>query len=276
MDFVLDWLDPTVLDHMYQRYFPPSFQQRDWWVRQYVSIYLIWWLGGCLMYYSCSGLSYLIMFDRSARKHKKFLPNQELQEIAVAMKSIPIMAIPSAFIFLGEVRNYSLLYNELATDERSVLYILFSIVLYLFFTDTLIYWIHRWLHHPLLYAPIHKLHHKWVISTPFASHAFHPVDGFLQSVPYHIFVFLFPLNKIVYLGLFIFVNIWTISIHDGSGFYAGTIINGADHHTIHHRQFNFNFGQYFTLWDRLCGTHKLPVGAELEKVVPSEKIKASE
>src|SRR5690554_896974 len=49
------------------------------------------------------------------------------------------------------------------------------------------------------------------------SHAFHPLDGFSQSVPYHIFVFIFPLNKFVYLALFILVNVWTVSIHDNNG-----------------------------------------------------------
>ena len=51
---------------------------------------------------------------------------------------------------------------------------------------------------------------------------------------------------------------WTISIHDGHGIYSGKIINGSDHHTIHHGQFNYNYGQYFTFWDRFCGTHRLP------------------
>jgi lathosterol oxidase len=122
-----------------------------------------------------------------------------------------------------------------------------------------IYWIHRWLHeYNWLYKNIHKPHHRWIVSTPFASHAFHPADGFSQSMPYHIFVFLFPLNKTLYLVLFVFVNFWTISIHDQAGFAWGEILNGADHHTIHHRDFLYNYGQYFTLWDKLCGTHRLP------------------
>jgi Delta7-sterol 5-desaturase len=33
------------------------------------------------------------------------------------------------------------------------------------------------------------------VPTPWASHAFHPVDGFLQSTPYHVYAFLFPMNK---------------------------------------------------------------------------------
>lgn len=57
--------------------------------------------------------------------------------------------------------------------------------------------------------------------------------------------------------MFVFVNFWTVSIHDNEGVYSGVILNGAEHHTIHHRKFIYNYGQYFTLWDRLCGTHTL-------------------
>jgi len=50
------------------------------------------------------------------------------------------------------------------------------------------------------------------VPTPFASHAFHPVDGYIQSLPYHLFVFLFPLHRGLYLCLFVFVNLWTIFV----------------------------------------------------------------
>lgn len=50
------------------------------------------------------------------------------------------------------------------------------------------------------------------VPTPFASHAFHPVDGYLQSVPYHLFIFLFPIHRLLYLVLFVFVNFWSILV----------------------------------------------------------------
>ena len=80
------------------------------------------------------------------------------------------------------------------------------------FTDYCIYWVHRWLHHPLIYKRLHKPHHKWIVPTPFASHAFHFVDGYFQSVPYHLFVFLFPLHRKLYLILFVAVNFWSIFV----------------------------------------------------------------
>jgi lathosterol oxidase len=166
MDLALDALDPLLFDWLYSPI--PSFVARDYWLRQYLTILTLWLVGGYFLYLSIAGLSWFFMFDKSLRKHSKFLPNQELLEIGVALKSIPLMALPSAFIFLAEVRGYSFLYDGLELTLPTFLYNSFIILFYLFFTDTLIYWIHRWLHLPIFYGPIHKLHHKWIISTPFA------------------------------------------------------------------------------------------------------------
>ncbi len=141
----------------------------------------------------------------------------------------------------------------------------FSIITFILFTDWQIYWIHRWLHHPLIYKYIHKPHHKWKLPTPFASHAFHPLDGFAQSLPYHIYVFLFPLHKFTYLALYVAVNIWTVSIHDGDYRVPDMlqpIVNGSAHHMDHHLYYNYNYGQYFTLWDRIGGSFKNPSSFE--------------
>ncbi|KAG0015018.1 c-5 sterol desaturase [Podila clonocystis] len=146
-------------------------------------------------------------------------------------------------------------------------YVAVSIVLFVLFTDFGIYWAHRVLHHPLLYKRFHKPHHKWVVPTPFASHAFHFVDGYIQSLPYQVVLFVVPLHKYVYFALFSFVNLWTVLIHDNEFFVFSDIFNSAAHHSAHHLYFSYNFGQYFTFWDKLGGTYKSPEEAELRKVL---------
>ena len=128
-------------------------------------------------------------------------------------RSMPWMTLLTVPIFVAELRGYSQLYDHIA--DRGLPYFCASVFMFLMFNDCLIYWIHRWIHHPALYKYIHKEHHRWLVPTPWASHAFHPLDGFLQSTPYHIFVFCIPLHKVTYLALFVVVNIWTVSIHDG-------------------------------------------------------------
>jgi lathosterol oxidase len=102
----------------------------------------------------------------------------------------------------------------------------------------------------------------------------------MQSLPYHLYVFLFPLHKLTYLGLYVLVNVWSTSIHDGNfvlpgGTLVNSAINGAANHTIHHLMFNFNYGQYFTLWDRIGGSYLEPTDKLLGSfnVIPREKSK---
>lgn len=37
---------------------------------------------------------------------------------------------------------------------------------------------------------------------------------------------------------------------------AGDYLYSAAHHTDHHLLFNYNYGQFFTLWDRIGGSYK--------------------
>lgn len=118
----------------------------------------------------------------------------------------------------------------------------------------------------------------FLVPTPWASFAFHPLDGYLQSIPYHLFVFIFPFHRFAYLGLFVVVNFWTIlvkiplysfsypcsnlsQIHDSdmiTGHPLENIINGPAHHTLHHVYFTVNYGQYFTWSDRQGGSYMHP------------------
>jgi len=233
-----------------------SLLQRDDWQRQAFSLFLITWLFGLVVYYVFATASYVFIFDKDTFKHPKFLKNQIQQEMRQTMISMPVMSVFTTPFFLAEVRGYSRLYADVET--HGTWYMFFQLPLFLVFTDFWIYLIHRVLHHKAIYKTIHKPHHKWIMPTPFASHAFHPVDGFSQSVPYHVFPFIFPLHKLAYIGLFMFINIWTIMIHDGEYIANSPIINGAACHTMHHLYFNYNYGQYTTLWDRLLGSYRKP------------------
>ena len=51
--------------------------------------------------------------------------------------------------------------------------------------------------------------------------------------------------------------------HDGRPFAA--VINGAACHSLHHSRFEFNYGQYTTLWDRIGGTYLKPAEEMFEK-----------
>ncbi|KAK6354125.1 c-5 sterol desaturase [Orbilia blumenaviensis] len=238
------------------KYADLSVLPRDDIYRQFFSLFLITWVFGCLLYFISSTLSYIFVFDKDTFKHPKFLKNQIRQEIWVSMKAHPGMSLLTAPFFLAEVRGHTLLFDNANQYGRTYFYLQFPI--FIIFTDALIYLIHRGLHHPSIYKFLHKAHHKWIMPSPYASHAFHPVDGWAQSLPYHLFPLILPLWKYAYVGLFVFVNIWTVMIHDGEYVANSPIINGAACHTMHHLYFNYNYGQFTTLWDRLGGSYRPP------------------
>jgi len=257
MDIVLHYAD--------QCFFTPYVYPAGWAPedisRQYLSLCLLTTIGSYVLYLGLATLNYYFVFDHQLMQHPQFLKNQIRMEIKHATTSIPFMALLIAPLFVLETRGYSRMYMEFDNTTIGWLKEIASVLSIVMFTDCTIYWIHRSFHHRLLYKYIHKPHHKWKVPSPFASHALEPLDAMLQGFPYHIYVFLFPFNKVVWLGLFLVLNLWTISIHDGNNQLPEKLepfITGAVSHTIHHLYFDYNYGQYTTLWDRLGGTYKDP------------------
>ena len=137
-------------------------------------------------------------------------------------------------------------------------YLLGSIFAVLAVAETSIYWIHRALHTRFLYRHLHVFHHRFREPTPLASLAFHPLDSFAQALPYHLCALLFPLHVWVYNGFVTLVTIWAIMIHDRIRWTPLSFVNHAGCHTAHHWYFRYNYGQFFTFSDRLCGTYHSP------------------
>lgn len=255
--------------------FPPndytfaSSLPRDNIIRESISLFLITWVFGYIIYLGVAGLSYVFVFDKENFNHPKFLKNQVRLEISQALSAIPVMTLMTVPWFLGEVRGHSKLYWNV--EDYGTFYLYAQFPLFVLFTDMCIYCAHRWLHWPSVYKHLHKPHHKWIIPTPFASHAFHPVDGYVQSLAYHVYPFLFPLHSVAYVLLFGFINFWTVMIHDGEYLARDPIINGSACHTVHHLYFNYNYGQYTTLWDRLGKSHRVPDQELFDKTLKKSK-----
>jgi lathosterol oxidase len=140
------------------------------------------------------------------------------------------------------------------------------LVLYLALVEIGIYWMHRTLHtNKFLYRHIHALHHKYKtpeMLTPWASIAFHPLDGILQACPYVLCLFLVPCHYITHVLLLFFTAIWATYIHDSLDIWNIDPIMGSKYHTIHHTHYMYNFGQVFIFCDAFWGTLRAtPFGA---------------
>jgi lathosterol oxidase len=217
-------------------------------------------LSGLMFYLLLSGGSYLIFF---VWKRDTFVPDYE-SDMAELRRSVKwaligiagnsILIFPVQMLIVG---GYGQIYYSF--DDYGLVFSLVSLVGAIVFTDTAIYWIHRALHTRFLYRTLHVHHHSFREPTPMMSVSFHPLDSFTQSLPYHVYALLVPMHFSVYVGLVAFVTVWTVMIHDRIRWVPFRAVNNTGCHTAHHWFFDCNYGQFFSFWDRLCGTYRDPM-----------------
>jgi lathosterol oxidase len=217
---------------------------------------------GFLFYALVAGASYHYFFRRHRERYvPDYQPKPRWLKRACTLSAWNILGntlliLPVQVLI---VTGHSRLYTDVA--ERGVPYLLLSALGALLFAETAIYWLHRMLHLRPLFRLLHAPHHRFREPNPLIAYAFHPVDSFTQSLPYHIYVFLVPTCFWVYFPLFIFSSFWTVLIHDRVRWVPGwllPLVNYGGCHITHHWFGHSNYGNYFTLWDRLCGTYLSP------------------
>ncbi|WP_428522267.1 sterol desaturase family protein [Roseibium sp.] len=141
-------------------------------------------------------------------------------------------------------------------------YFFLSVAILIVGHDTWFYWIHRLLHDKRLYRRWHHLHHRSFKPTPFTAFAFNIGEAALHGLYTPLVILLLPVS---YLALFLFsihmivrntighcgVELFP-SAKSGRPFFDW--LTTVTHHDLHHASPNWNFGLYFTFWDRLMGT----------------------
>ncbi len=149
-----------------------------------------------------------------------------------------------------------------ALDTYGYLYLPVSLVAALFIHETYYYWAHRWMHNRGVFKLMHKTHHESLISSPWTAFSFHPWESLLQAVIVPLIVWFLPLHIFVILALLVIMTVSAVVNHldieifpqDFDRHWLGKWLIGATHHSLHHSEFNTNFGLYFTFWDKWMGT----------------------
>jgi lathosterol oxidase len=234
---------------------------------------LVTWLtltiSGLLVYFTLSGLSYLVVYIVARRRfHPTYVADPPSDRKAMRLAAVgtlgnmALMTPIYALIGAGHSRIYWSVW------ERGVPWLVASAVLYIAFVDTVIYWSHRTMHTDFLYRHIHRYHHQWQVPNSWTSMAFHPLDSFVLAVPLHAFAFLVPLNGYLYFAMQGTMSLWSVASHDRVAIVRRRWFNYADNHTLHHWFYQCNFGQFFTFWDRIAGTWRDPVAETAAGNVP--------
>lgn len=192
--------------------------------------------------------------------NKKLKTKQFKKEIYWSAFSGFIFGCFAVLFYFLFINNYTTIYTNL--QENSLWYIPISIFMFLFLQDTYYYWIHRWMHLPNIYKHFHLVHHKSVHTSAFTAFSFHPLETILQAIFFPLVVLFLPIHLYAF---FFVLGLMTLSAtinHAGVEIYPsgkfGKLIKkqiiGATHHHKHHTKFNYNFGLYFTFWDRIMKT----------------------
>jgi len=235
-----------------------------------LTIFLALCIGGVVYFMVLAAISYLLLFVAlKKRYHPDYVadPADIRRSIKWSIISIVGNAVLTAPIHWAIAQGYSQIYWEVG--DYSWGWMALSALLVLVITETAIYWIHRWLHADFLFRHVHTTHHSFRVTTSWAGVAFNPLDSFAQALPHHLCAFLFPMHIGLYLFFVAFVTLWAVLIHDRVTLVRWDFINYTGHHTLHHWYSDYNFGQFFTVWDKLMGTWRSPDDArdEVPKVV---------
>lgn len=217
-------------------------------------------------YFLIAGLFYLIFYVwfPSRWKNRKinkgsYKAGQLRKEMKWSLANALLFAVTASItIFLWQ-KGYTKVYTE--PGLYGWWYLPVSLIILMLVHETYYYWIHRWMHIPSVYKIVHKVHHDSKIASPFTAFSFHPIEGLLQAVFLPVMILILPVHfYIIIIQLIIMtfssvVNHLDIEIYprEKSPFWSKWVI-GATHHSLHHKQFKYNYGLYFTFWDKIKKT----------------------
>lgn len=212
-----------------------------------------------LIYYVVKRKDWLFM-----KIQQKFPENKQIwTEVKYSVLSLGVFA--SVIVLMRVAHVYGILHTHVyhKFSEHGVAYFIGTTIFIIFFHDTYFYWMHRLMHHPLLYERVHKVHHLSKNPTPWAAFSFHPIEAVLEIGFVPILVFTLPLH---YISLLI-LSMWQIGFnvmgHLGYEIFPRNMMknpvfkwmNTSTNHNMHHKFVKCNYGLYFNIWDVVMNTN---------------------
>jgi len=184
-------------------------------------------------------------------------------EIAWSLVSAAIYGVPAGVVAWGwQAFGWTRIYTDI--HAYPLWYLPVSLLLYLFAHDTWFYWTHRLMHRPRWFRIAHAVHHASRPPTAWAAMSFHPIEAVTGAVVIPVLAFLIPIHVAV-LGIVLTVmTVMGVTNHMGWEMFPRSLVHSrlgewlitASHHHRHHEHYQCNYGLYFRVWDRLCGTDR--------------------
>lgn len=186
---------------------------------------------------------------------------QIAREIGWSLVSALIYGVPAGIVAWGwRTQGWTRIYDDAGTYP--LWWLPLSVLLYLAVHDTWFYWTHRAMHAPRLFRAMHAVHHASRPPTAWAAMSFHPWEALSGALVIPALVFLIPIHVGALGVVLTIMTVMGVSNHMGWEMFPRALVEGragrwlitATHHQRHHTHYRCNYGLYFRLWDRLCGT----------------------
>lgn len=138
--------------------------------------------------------------------------------------------------------------------------VLLSVLAFVYLDDFLFYFMHRALHHRVLYRHIHAWHHRIVTPWAITGHYMHPLEYVLTGALALAGPVLFGCHVIT-LWVWIALRQWEAAEgHSGYDFRLSPTHylpggDGALHHDFHHARVKGNYAGFLRIWDAVFGTY---------------------
>jgi len=182
------------------------------------------------------------------------------REILSSLRTAVIFSLAGLGISVAAAAGLVTVYGR--WDAYGWAWLALSLPVLLVLHDAYFYWTHRLLHHRRAFGWTHALHHRSRAPTPFAAYAFAVPEAVVQSLCVPLALVLLPLHGLVIFAFLAIMIVRNVIGHCGyevhpagmADAWWGRWFTTTTHHDLHHLEGRYNYGLYFTWWDRLMGT----------------------
>ncbi len=226
-----------------------------------LAVVLIFVLRYCLI----AGIAYFVFYVWKKKEyiHLKLNQNQPnfgqlKSEFIYSVTTLLIYSISFFLLIYWYQNGYTKIYFEIETFGYG--YFLLSILIMILLHDAYFYWSHKLMHRiPFLFR-FHKIHHFSHNPNPWSAFSFHPIEAIISLGIMPIILFTIPFHPYALIAFSTIVVLYNVYIHLGYDikflFVGSAIRNTAQNHDLHHRVSKYNYGLYFSFWDRIMKTYK--------------------